>query len=802
MSARCVPAALALLTGVCLPASAQSTFTRKAWPTTAQPPARTPKTSSSPTADPGFTPIPQRSPEEIVGGGNAAAYPWMTALVGKQESDLYQGQFCGGSLIHPQWVLTAAHCVEGLEASDLDVAVGGTDLNSPATFQRIPVAEIIPHPKYNALNSDSDIALLRLAWAASGGHSATILLADTPALETPGTNAKILGWGTTTSNGSSYPTMLQEGTVPLVSFDTANASYGGTLTGNMIAAGGTGAVDSCYGDSGGPLAVFDNTPQRWLLTGIVSFGDSCATVGSYGIYSRVSPMREFILRHLAPGYLAWETPLTTKGRARDPDGDNQTNWNEFIAASDPLIPGPPPFPAFAFAEISAQAHPTVTFNAPTYRPELDILTEFAPDSLDQAWQTLDPALHLLSNVANPDGTSTLTYRSPAPHNLAAGFFRVSAKDPGNYRFSPRSFSLQSAVTGSLTSADPQHPSLANTRQHLYTYTPGPEAGSLVKVFLRSNAFDARLELLDSNGAMLQTATSNAAKGLTGKDESITFTPAAATTYQLRVTSAASNQSGRYTLGGYRVATFSAITAAPTNSTNGSLTGTSPLDPLYEPGGGFRSKDYRIDALDTSGWRQFTMSSTAVDAIITLLDAETGFATAWSDDDSNRGTNGTDARLRFRAVAGHDYILRCSTTGPGETGSFNVRLTTPTMPSVAIGSPYSGTLNNLDDRDYLGDDSSGYPLYAYKDSILLTGLTPGAQVTVTMTSPVDPNNYFDTYLQLRHPLTGMVISENDDISASDFNSRITFTARFAEYVLTATSSYPEDFGNYSVSVTSP
>jgi hypothetical protein len=539
-----------------------------------------------------------------------------------------------------------------------------------------------------------------------------------------------------------------------------------------------------------------------MLTGVVSFGDTCAASGIYGIYSRISVLRSFVLPHLAPGYAAWETARSVTGRLRDPDVDLQSNWSEFLAASDPSLAGPPPFPVFGFAELSGQTHPTVTFAAPGASPEVDLLAEFAPDTLDQAWQTLDPAQHLLSSVANPDGTRTLSYRSPAPHSGPAGFFRISAADAGSYRFGIRSFALQSAVTGSLTSADPLHPTLADTRQHLYSYTPGSEAGSQVKVFLRSSSFDARLELLDSAGVEIQSATADAAKGLTGQDESIAFTPAAGGVYQLRVTTEAAGQGGGYTLGGYRVATFTSLPVAPSAATGGTLSTSSPLDPLYEPGGGYRSMDYRLDASAASGWRMFVMNSPALDAVIALIDAETGFATAWGDDDSNRGTNGTDARLRFRAIAGHDYILRCTTSLPGETGGFTVQLSTPTQPSLGVGGSVSGSLALSDDRDYLGDDSNGFPLYAYKDSILISGLTVGAQVTVNMTSAAVPATYFDTYLQLRHPFTGLVLNENDDISSSDYNSRITFTARYPEYVINATSSYPEDTGNYSVSVTSP
>ena len=219
----------------------------------------------------------------IVGGEESVpgSRPWMVSL---QRGS----HFCGGTLIKNDWVLTAAHCVDGSSTSGLRAVVGRHDLNT-SSGQSLAVAQIIVHPNYNDNTSDNDIALLKLSSPTT--LNPTLMQLPDEALmneaAAPGDMVLTAGWGTT-SEGGSLASRLREVSVPVVSNTTCNApsSYNGSITANMICAGfAAGGKDSCQGDSGGPLMfTYAGTDYQ---AGVVSFGDGCARPNKYGVYSRV-----------------------------------------------------------------------------------------------------------------------------------------------------------------------------------------------------------------------------------------------------------------------------------------------------------------------------------------------------------------------------------------------------------------------------------------------------------------------------------------------------------------------------------
>ena len=247
--------------------------------------------------------------ERIVGGRPAqpGAFPWMVALLNAAEPDPFVGQFCGGSLIAPEWVLTAAHCFfndqgqQVVNARNLDLLLGTNRLQIGAG-QRIRAAQIVINPGYNPRVGQlggNDIALVRL--------SRPVALATLPlvqpnqaSLTAPGTLATILGWGATFPRAvdqepSGFALDLQQAEVPIVANEVCNApqSYNGTILDTMLCAGfPQGGVDTCQADSGGPLIV--PSGSGFALAGITSFGKGCAQPNFYGVYTRVSSFVGFV----------------------------------------------------------------------------------------------------------------------------------------------------------------------------------------------------------------------------------------------------------------------------------------------------------------------------------------------------------------------------------------------------------------------------------------------------------------------------------------------------------------------------
>eukprot|EP00058_Branchiostoma_floridae_P020569 XP_002606059.1 hypothetical protein BRAFLDRAFT_60382 [Branchiostoma floridae] len=213
-------------------------------------------------------------------GGNAArpgSWPWQAYL-------LRYGSFqCGGNLIHPLWVLTAAHCVEyDLSPGGYNVILGKYHkyITDP-TEQRLAVSQIISHGEYSTHPTNKDLALLKLAQPVTlNQYVWPVCLVSGPGDDPPeGTRCVITGWGTTQGYNDKCDN------APLLA---------GKITEFMMCAGyyDSGGHDTCSGDSGGPLVC--SAGGRWTLYGVTSWGEGCAQPTYPGVYARVSSMLDWI----------------------------------------------------------------------------------------------------------------------------------------------------------------------------------------------------------------------------------------------------------------------------------------------------------------------------------------------------------------------------------------------------------------------------------------------------------------------------------------------------------------------------
>jgi secreted trypsin-like serine protease len=242
----------------------------------------------------------------IVGGTAVpdAKYPFVAALLDERRGgNALNQQFCGGTLIDSDSVLTAAHCVKSIFPTNLSVVVGRTQLSTNQGQLREVTRMYIPDGYNFNQASKNDVAVLTLKSPVTGITPVRLPPSTDNWYEQQGKLQTIAGWGTTMSGGTS-PDRMQEVKVPVVSDADAAKPGSGFVPDLMISAGEKGK-DTCQGDSGGPLfASYKSLGKRPPGTtpppnppyqyGITAFGKGCGV--EPGTYTEVNApsIREFI----------------------------------------------------------------------------------------------------------------------------------------------------------------------------------------------------------------------------------------------------------------------------------------------------------------------------------------------------------------------------------------------------------------------------------------------------------------------------------------------------------------------------
>ncbi|QKW07628.1 serine protease [Streptomyces sp. NA04227] len=242
----------------------------------------------------------------IIGGGDVAndTYPFMAALASRGQGSLKDRQFCGGSLIDRQTILTAAHCVIGengkpVDSKKMQIAVGRTVLSDSDQGQIRNVMPkqgkgdpggILIHPRY-VKDSAYDFALVVLEKPVKGIAPIKLPTPGTDALIRPGAKATVTGWGNTDVDMEQFPDRMRQVNVPIVSHDECKLSYPEYNRKVNVCAGIEGK-DSCQGDSGGPLFRTAGRGIRYQI-GVVSYGDGCGGQGAPGVYTSTSSKKLF-----------------------------------------------------------------------------------------------------------------------------------------------------------------------------------------------------------------------------------------------------------------------------------------------------------------------------------------------------------------------------------------------------------------------------------------------------------------------------------------------------------------------------
>src|SRR5271163_2816558 len=429
--------------------------------------------------------------ERIVGGDptSQSEWPWQNALYFRGP-DGHQYFDCGGSLIAPNWVLTAAHCFAGTRKPEDWTVVTNIAKISPdgipeGSLQR-KVARVVVHEQYDTESHANDIALLQLAEPLPNTTISLQLTGD-KTIEGADRSVTVIGWGRTRwlqqkkdaqgnsvwidgmtqqqVNPSNFQSPeLRKASIPLVDVEKCakmeQGIKGVVVDARVLCAGlPEGGRDSCQGDSGGPL-MSQIDSDHWRQIGVVSVGIHCGEVKLPGVYTRVSAFGDWI-RGVVGGDLvvAAQTPSAPGAQPTSPPDAQPTSPPDAQPTSPPDAQPASPPDAQPTSPPDAQAAPApAPAKAPISDPALDnaagLTIAFEQgddvkvgDIVDYRATTQKPG-YLAIFDATPDGKLTQVYHNAASLRSPSGAPETTRMDPSrpvvvpNYKNPYRGFNVR------------------------------------------------------------------------------------------------------------------------------------------------------------------------------------------------------------------------------------------------------------------------------------------------------------------------------------------------------------------------
>ncbi|KAJ8924902.1 hypothetical protein NQ315_001059 [Exocentrus adspersus] len=244
-----------------------------------------------------------KNPVYVDGDSEFGEYPWQVAILKKDPKESVY--VCGGTLIDPLHIITAAHCVKSYTGFDLRVRLGEWDVNHDVEFYPYierDIQSVHVHPEFYAGTLYNDVAILRMDkpvdWTKHPHISPACL--PSPHDDYTGTRCWTTGWGKDAfGDYGKYQNILKEVDVPVVNhavcqrqMQQTRLGYDFKLHPGFICAGGEEGKDACKGDGGGPMVC--ERGGTWQVVGVVSWGIGCGQVGVPGVYVKVAHYLDWI----------------------------------------------------------------------------------------------------------------------------------------------------------------------------------------------------------------------------------------------------------------------------------------------------------------------------------------------------------------------------------------------------------------------------------------------------------------------------------------------------------------------------